>query len=525
MGRVVVTERRIVAKPFSLACGVLLVLIVALGAAAAGQPTVLDPAFEVEEYATVPGSCLKMAFDDDANLYVLQRGEGKILKVTPDGTATEFFGSAPRVGADGLRDMVWTGGTAYGDHLFVVRLHPDYNDEILRIDPNGVGSVLAEMRPPRHRPSFVDIDRSGGYGGHLYTGTTGQDHLYRVMTDGTVALFSPWPDWVNDGGPYSMDFDASGLYGGMGFVGSWFRENQAAYSGLFQVGSSGNVTRFTSELASAAYIRFDPVGTMFGHGLFADGWPRYGSDWQEAGIYRVYPDATTEIFIQRDPAWIQWAFTFGNDGAMYVAERLHVPALETTIYRVFLPTGEDPVALCSNVTVAAGPDCTADASVDAGSFDPQGLAITLVQEPPGPYGLGVTEVVLTADNGSAEATCQAAVTVVDQAAPFVSCNAPPSISPWEVPISFTATGTDNCGLRRVLVRKPTCHWDWGEDHSQFSSQDLCHVAAQDDTMTILNPGRSNQIRWLARATDTSGNRIVRRCSVDMVSGLPPAGWQ
>ena len=187
------------------------------------------------------------------------------------------------------------------------------------------------------------------------------------------------------------------------------------------------------------------------------------------------------------------------------------------------PLNQAPVALCSDVTVAAGLDCTAEASIDNGSHDPDGDEITLTQEPSGPYGLGEANVVLTVSDGSLEDACQARVTVRDQAAPFVSCNAPPSISPWEVPVSFTATGTDNCGLRRVLVRKPTCHWDWGNDIVQIYGQDTCDVVTQGDTITILNPGRSTEIRWLAVAIDQSGNRIVRHCSVDVVSELPTVG--
>ena len=183
-----------------------------------------------------------------------------------------------------------------------------------------------------------------------------------------------------------------------------------------------------------------------------------------------------------------------------------------------------PLALCHDVEVATGPEvCEADASIDAGSYDADGDEITLTQDPPGPYGLGETVVALTVSDGSLEDTCQATVTVSDEAAPFVSCNAPPSISPWEVPVSFTATGTDNCGLRRVLARAGTCHLDWGTDNVPIQGQDTCDVVTQGDTITILNPGRSTEIRWLAVAIDQSGNRIVRHCSVDVVSELPPVG--
>ncbi|NIT59744.1 MAG: HYR domain-containing protein, partial [Aliifodinibius sp.] len=72
-----------------------------------------------------------------------------------------------------------------------------------------------------------------------------------------------------------------------------------------------------------------------------------------------------------------------------------------------------PIASCQDMTVSAGPNCTADASINNGSFDPDGDPITLIQNPPGPYPLGSTEVTLTvADNNGATDQCTATVTVV-----------------------------------------------------------------------------------------------------------------
>lgn len=83
---------------------------------------------------------------------------------------------------------------------------------------------------------------------------------------------------------------------------------------------------------------------------------------------------------------------------------------------------QPPVALCQDVVVVAGADCTADAAIDAGSFDPDGDAIVVVQDPPGPYGLGTTVVTLTVIDPSGEtATCTATVTVLDRGAPSAEC--------------------------------------------------------------------------------------------------------
>src|SRR5207245_3650524 len=81
-----------------------------------------------------------------------------------------------------------------------------------------------------------------------------------------------------------------------------------------------------------------------------------------------------------------------------------------------------PVALCTNRTALAGPNCMAVASIDNGSFDPDvSDSITLTQNPPGPYPLGSTSVILTVTDGhGASASCSATVTVIDKEAPKIT---------------------------------------------------------------------------------------------------------
>jgi hypothetical protein len=111
-----------------------------------------------------------------------------------------------------------------------------------------------------------------------------------------------------------------------------------------------------------------------------------------------------------------------------------------------------PMAQCHDVTVSAGPNCSADASVDAGSFDPDaGDTLTLRQEPPGPYLLGKTAVTLTVtDNHGASDSCTAAVTVVDTTPPAISEVAvtpdvlwPPNGKMVGVTVNYDAA--DDCG--------------------------------------------------------------------------------
>lgn len=75
-----------------------------------------------------------------------------------------------------------------------------------------------------------------------------------------------------------------------------------------------------------------------------------------------------------------------------------------------------PVAKCKNVTVTAGAAGTASASIDDGSFSPEGDTITLSQSPAGPYSVGMTSVTLTVtDSDGAASSCTATVTVLPSA--------------------------------------------------------------------------------------------------------------
>jgi len=121
------------------------------------------------------------------------------------------------------------------------------------------------------------------------------------------------------------------------------------------------------------------------------------------------------------------------------------------IYTARAVVNQVPVAKCKNVTVSAGPACTASASVDNGSLDPDGDSITLTQTPPGPYGLGPNPVTLkVTDVFGGSSTCTATVTVVDTTPPVVTCPGPTTESAdnsCKAPIPNVLPGvtiTDNC---------------------------------------------------------------------------------
>jgi hypothetical protein len=127
-----------------------------------------------------------------------------------------------------------------------------------------------------------------------------------------------------------------------------------------------------------------------------------------------------------------------------------------------------PDAICQDVTVSAGPFCTASASIDNGSFDPDGDPIILTQILEGPYPLGETLATLTAtDPKGLAGRCEGTITVVDTTPPSLVPPASLTLSPEPgtcgVSISDTqlgqATVEDNCpgGITITCTGVPVDH--------------------------------------------------------------------
>jgi len=157
-----------------------------------------------------------------------------------------------------------------------------------------------------------------------------------------------------------------------------------------------------------------------------------------------------------------------------------------------------PEAVCQNVSVPTDPGvCVAgSASVDNGSSDPFGQAISLSQAPTAPYALGNTAVTLTVtDTDNLFDTCSATVTVLDQEDPNITApsdrNAECS-SHTGTPVAIgTATASDNCDV----------------------SPDI-----NNDAPALFTLGMTT-VTWTA--TDDSGNTDTDTQKVTVVDTTPP----
>ena len=191
-----------------------------------------------------------------------------------------------------------------------------------------------------------------------------------------------------------------------------------------------------------------------------DGWCEYYLC--ESDAYLIRTDANgnevwSKTFIGNHRDWAS-SVQQTSDGGYITAGSIYVEGTcendETDVYLIYYRESfqnQPPEAICNDVTVPTEPGlCSADASVDDGSFDPDGDEIILEQTPPGPYDLGDTDVTLTVidDNGLFD-TCEAIVTVEDEEAPVISSVSASPNKLWPpnhkmVPVVLAVDATDNC---------------------------------------------------------------------------------
>lgn len=152
----------------------------------------------------------------------------------------------------------------------------------------------------------------------------------------------------------------------------------------------------------------------------------------------LFDNATANLVVDTD----QTVFDPANDGTI---DNEDTTTLTGTV-------GVPPTAECKPVVVPTDPNMcsTANASINNGSFDPDGENVSVTQSPAGPYVLGTTNVTLTVvDNGPdlQSAICTSTVTVKDMQKPTISCPAAESVqctSSSGAAASVVPTYSDNC---------------------------------------------------------------------------------
>lgn len=115
------------------------------------------------------------------------------------------------------------------------------------------------------------------------------------------------------------------------------------------------------------------------------------------------------------------------------------------------PNNRPPVAVCADADVDAPADsCSAGASIEGGSSDPDGDPLQITQDPAGPYAVGSTGVTLNVSDGQFEDSCTATVAVNDVTSPGLLCSNPDTAEctgPAGTAVNLPAAdASDACGI-------------------------------------------------------------------------------
>ncbi|WP_224368858.1 immunoglobulin-like domain-containing protein [Hyalangium versicolor] len=160
-----------------------------------------------------------------------------------------------------------------------------------------------------------------------------------------------------------------------------------------------------------------------------------------------------------------------------------------------LSSNAPPVALCQNQDVCAGPACTAQVSINKGSYDPDGDAISLAQSPAGPYAIGSRAVSLTVSDSFASASCSGSVNVRDCEPPTITCGPP---------VQAECTGNQSASVSAG-----------GAD-----ATDACSTVSVSGPGLASYPLGTSSVTYTA--TDAAGNTATCTTEVQVRDTLPPS---
>jgi len=205
---------------------------------------------------------------------------------------------------------------------------------------------------------------------------------------------------------------------------------------------------------------------------------------------------------------------------------------------------QPPEARCVDVTVGADATCSANASIDDGSFDLEGDAFTCTQAPAGPYGLGTRTVTLTcADDQGRSSFCTGTVTVADSTPPIVTTSGatkplwPPNhrMVAIDVAAACGVTITDNCAGSLFLASAGmilSAASDEQEDATGLGDGLTCEDVVLSRSAAFLavraerlgaGNGRVYTIQFNVR--DPTGNATAASCRVQVQHDRSPRSAQ
>ncbi|HYN16070.1 MAG TPA: S8 family serine peptidase [Terriglobales bacterium] len=202
-------------------------------------------------------------------------------------------------------------------------------------------------------------------------------------------------------------------------------------------------------------------------------------------------------------------------GKTYTLILYDVPLLETpsaSAYNLqfsgcafYTPTvNHPPVAKATNVTVGVAPNATtASASINDGSFDPDGDPITITQIPPGPYALGTTPGVLltVVDPFGATSQATASVTVVVPTITVVPASSAVTVAAGGAAnVNLTITGNLNFSTASTLGCVTTAaHTSCGFNPSSLTVGTLSQTVALSIQTKGSHSASNRMPRWPGRS--------------------------
>jgi hypothetical protein len=248
-----------------------------------------------------------MAFDANDVLYTtIGPSPTFICRISPDGNPEPFWLHLPQV--QGPSDIIWTGGTNYGDYLFV---SSHLAGLIVRV---GVDGDIAHFAQIPSGASALAVDKTGNYQNNMFVGSRFHE-VYQVSETGQETLFALIEPPFNI---YDMAFATQGRFGDLLYASLINVREPYVEASICTISPTGTID-IIAQTPPAIDLAFDEKGWLFAGDLYFVGFQPapdlplgYASN-----IFRMNEDGQISNFIQCDEMVVSMAFD--SYGIMYIA--------------------------------------------------------------------------------------------------------------------------------------------------------------------------------------------------------------